>query len=518
MHHTPFGPSHLLPLAAILCVGACGDGASTAGGDDAGVTPADGAAEMPDGALGDAAANEASVPTPDGGPPAITATLRTVGTCQYVSALNGGGSSVNAAAGTAGPNETFTLTDLNGGDLVDGDAVLVAAHGGQYLSAANGGGGALTADATTAADNETFVVTRLDGPGKVAAGDHVAFKTKTKTNYVSAINGGGGEVRADAPWARGWETFSIAFGSTPTASPKQKVLDFITCTSGKKTITGQHNKFNSSPSVSTDWIKTDTGKTPGLWSADFGFGADSVNNRALMISEAKTQWHAGAIVQLMYHNCIPTRDELCDWDSIGGSSPQHLTDAQWSDLVTEGTSLNSAWKARLDTLSVFFADLKAAGVAPLFRPLHEMNQSVFWWGGRGGANGTRKLFQITHDYLVTTKGFDNIIWVWDLQDFGSLATDVSDYDPGPAYYDIAALDVYGGGYDTAKYTTMLGVAGSKPIAIGECEHPPTSAILTQQPRWAFFMLWPDFLDENASTLPALYNAPNVVNEDGMPGW
>lgn len=165
-----------------------------------------------------------------------------------------------------------------------------------------------------------------------------------------------------------------------------------------------------------------------------------------------------------------------------------------------------------------FADLKAAGVAPLFRPLHEMNQGVFWWGGRGGESGTRKLFQITHDYLVKTLGFDNIVWVWDIQDFGSLAADVNSYDPGPAYYDIAALDVYDGGYATWKYDAMVGVAAGKPIAIGECQKVPTSDELTAQPKWSFFMLWPDFLDDNAAALPALYAAPNVITEDEMPGW
>jgi len=147
-----------------------------------------------------------------------------------------------------------------------------------------------------------------------------------------------------------------------------------------------------------------------------------------------------------------------------------------------------------------------------------MNQGVFWWGGRGGADGTRRLYQITHDYLVQTKGFDNIIWVWDIQDFSTLAKDVGDYNPGDAYYDIAALDMYDGGYDAWKYDAMKGIAGGKPFAIGECEHPPTSAVLASQPKWAFFMLWPDFLDENAATLPALYTSANVVTEDAMPGW
>ncbi|MFI5301802.1 MAG: glycoside hydrolase family 26 protein [Polyangiales bacterium] len=301
-------------------------------------------------------------------------------------------------------------------------------------------------------------------------------------------------------------------------SPRQQVLDTLANQQGKRTLAGQHNKYNSTPSVSTDWITTNTGKTPALWSADFGFGADQVDNRAGMIAEAKKQWSRGAIVQLMYHNCIPTRDELCGWDDIGGATPQHLSDSDWTALVTDGTDLNNAWKSRLDALSVFFADLQGAGIAPLFRPLHEMNQPVFWWAGRSGAEGTRKLYQLTHDYLVKTKGFDNIIWVWDLQDFSTLSDDVTGYDPGPDYYDLAALDVYDGPYDSWKHDTMRAAAGAKPIAIGECETPPTSALLATQQDWVFFMLWPDFLDENASTLPALYGASNVVTEDQMPGW
>jgi hypothetical protein len=219
----------------------------------------------------------------------------------------------------------------------------------------------------------------------------------------------------------------------------------------------------------------------------------------------------------MYHACAPTGDESCSFDDIGGVNPVHLTDAQWSDLTTPGGMLYQVWLGRLDTLSTFFAQLKAAGVAPLFRPQHEMNQGVFWWGGRTGPTGTRKLFQITHDYLVQQKGFDNIIWVWDLQDFGTLGTDVSDYNPGDSYYDIAALDVYAGSYDPALYNSMVSTAHGKPIAIGETKTLPTSDELTQQPLWTFFMLWPDFISMNQSALPTLYTAPNVITLDQMPG-
>ena len=37
-------------------------------------------------------------------------------------------------------------------------------------------------------------------------------------------------------------------------------------------------------------------------------------------------------------------------------------------------------------------------------------------GRPAGTRGTARLYQITHDYLVGTKGLTNLIWVWDVQD------------------------------------------------------------------------------------------------------
>jgi len=342
---------------------------------------------------------------------------------------------------------------------------------------------------------------------RTATADASARDARTGTDANAAVDaGGGGDGSATSD------------GSTPPGpTAKQRVLAYLASISGKRTVAGQHDKNNATPTDATDQVDAITGKMPALWSGDFLFGGD-VADRPTMIAEAQTQWTAGAIVHLMYHACAPTGDESCSWDDIGGATPASLTDAQWSDLVTDGGTLNAAWLARLDTLSVFFQQLKDAGIAPLFRPQHEMNQGVFWWGGRPGPQGTLRLYQITHDYLVQQKGFDNIIWVWDLQDFSSLATDVTDYDPGDAYYDIAALDVYDGPYDSSKYTTMTGVAGSKLVAIGECSTTPTADELLAQPLWTFFMLWPDFISDDQSALPALYSAPNVVTLDQMPGW
>jgi beta-mannanase len=313
---------------------------------------------------------------------------------------------------------------------------------------------------------------------------------------------------------------SVTVASSSTENPRQHVLGYLRSIMGRKTLAGQHNKLNATPRSATDQVKNITGRAPALWSADFGFGSDQVDHRQIMIDEAIAQWRQGAVIQLMYHNCIPTRDELCSWDEIGGAHPQRLSDQQWVELVTEGSELNGAWKKRLDTLAPFFAQLKAAEVAPLFRPLHEMNHpAVFWWANRRGPQGSSKLFQITHDYLEA-KGLDNIIWVWDLQDFDTLGDDISSFNPGPSYYDIAALDVYNDstGYNQQKHDAIRAAAGEKLIAIGECQTLPTRDIISRQRDWAFFMLWPDFVAQNQGALSALYGTSDVLTLDQLPGW
>ncbi|MGE5497377.1 MAG: carbohydrate-binding protein, partial [Syntrophothermus sp.] len=175
------------------------------------------------------------------------------------------------------------------------------------------------------------------------------------------------------------------------------------------------------------------------------------------------------------------------------------------------------WLKRLDIIVPYLQYLKEKKVEVLFRPLHEMNQKVFWWGGRPGPNGTAQLYRITHDYLTRTKGLDNLIWVWDMQDIDRTW---AEYNPGDSYWDILGFDVYSDGYSQSWYNYAVSIAGDKPLAVGECGKLPTPAILSSQPRYVFFMAWAEmvFTSNTISDVRALYNAPNVLNRDQMPGW
>jgi hypothetical protein len=283
--------------------------------------------------------------------------------------------------------------------------------------------------------------------------------------------------------------------------------------SGKSTVAGIHNREpNRQPARQTDRIFQVTGRYPGLWSGDFLFSADDVTNRWTMIRECRRQWDQGAIVQLMLHVAPPNQPEACAWR---GGILSRLSDEQWRGLVTDGGALNRAWKSRLDGFAVYLRYLQSNGVPVLFRPHHEMNQRNFWWGGRKGPDGTARLYRITHDYLTSSKGLTNLVWVWDMQD---LSRDFAEYNPGDGYWDIFAFDIYGDGYQQSWYEYVLPVAGSKPMAIGECEKLPTPYLLTAQPRWCLFMSWAEltFNRNSPEQIRELYSSPRVITRERLP--
>jgi mannan endo-1,4-beta-mannosidase len=312
----------------------------------------------------------------------------------------------------------------------------------------------------------------------------------------------------------------------PTPSPTQKrfqTLDYLNSISGNKTVAGIQNRYNNNVTGSTQNATDWTNKTPALWGADFLYDYDNIKNRFKMIEEAKRQWGNGSIVSIMWHACNPALECPSNW-TVGFGPRSNLTNDQWTDLITNGTGLNTNWTRMMGEIAVGLQDLQKDGVEVLFRPLHEMNQGAFWWAGRPGMNGTSRLYQITHDYFTIEKNLTNLIWVWDLQDFQNLTDDLRDYDPGPKYWDVLALDFYdfSTNYSVAKYDAMRMAAGGKPIAIGECRPAPELSVLEAQPLWTFFMTWAEetfFPEHNTiESLSEVYNGDQVITLDEKPKW
>jgi hypothetical protein len=120
---------------------------------------------------------------------------------RFMVAEQGGGAVVNANRDAAGPWEAFTLVDLNGGELADGDKVALQAMNGQYVCAEQGGGGGVNANRPALGPWETFTFKRLAG-GKVAL-------QAMNGQFVCAEGGGGGKLVANRGAVGEWESFTL---------------------------------------------------------------------------------------------------------------------------------------------------------------------------------------------------------------------------------------------------------------------------------------------------------------------
>jgi mannan endo-1,4-beta-mannosidase len=301
---------------------------------------------------------------------------------------------------------------------------------------------------------------------------------------------------------------------SPAPFRASRLLPFLREISGRRTLLGIHNDLKAGgPDYHSERMRALIGRSPALWSGDFLFD-ERRDRRWDVVREAERQWRAGAVVNLMYHAAPPGMDEPCAWE---GGVLSRLSESAWIDLVTEGGSLNERWKARLDSLVPYLGWLRDRGVEALFRPLHEMNQEKFWWGGRPGPEGSPRLWRLTHEYLVRGKGLDNLVWTWDVQD---LRFDWDGYDPGGDAYDVLAVDMYQMGFTEKLYRQALALARGKPMGLGEVARFPDARSLAAQPGWAFAMGWADlpFETHSPESLRALAADPRMLLREDMPGW
>jgi mannan endo-1,4-beta-mannosidase len=280
------------------------------------------------------------------------------------------------------------------------------------------------------------------------------------------------------------------------------LLKTICAVSGSYILSGEHN-FPNHLSQHSDRVAAYVGKYPRVWGSDFGFTGgddkDSIAGRDAMIEEAKRQYASGSIITLMWHAVRPTEDEpVLPGAGWKGSVQARLTDDQWAALTTPGTELNRRWLAQLDVVAGYLKRLQEARIPVLWRPYHENNGTWFWWGGRKGSGGFQALYRMTFDRLVNYHRLDNLVWVWNTNaPNGKNAGPYYDYFPGPQYVDVFATDIYGE-FLQSHYDELVELAAGKPVALGEIGRPPSLEVLRKQPKWAWFMGWPEIFDQNMS--------------------
>jgi mannan endo-1,4-beta-mannosidase len=299
--------------------------------------------------------------------------------------------------------------------------------------------------------------------------------------------------------------------ATPEA---QKLLKYLYSIKAKNIISGQHN-FNNQLNTYSDSAKAITGKYPGLWGSDFIFSWKSDLGQDV-VNEAIKKWQEGYIVTLMWHEGRPTDDPPYEWEkSIKGK----LTDAQWDELTTPNTPLNTRWLAQIDKVASYLKQLQDAHVPVLWRPYHEMNGVWFWWGNKKGKDGIQKLWKMMYDRYVNYHHLNNLIWVWGANGLRDIPFDEAytykDYYPGPEYVDILGADVYHADYEQDDYNELKELANGKLMALTETGELPKPEILQVQPEWVYFMVWTNFLwsDNTHERVQQIYGLPQTLNHD-----
>lgn len=307
---------------------------------------------------------------------------------------------------------------------------------------------------------------------------------------------------------------------------RETLLNYLYGFSNGRTVSGQHHKpevygtYRSGWSTYwSDYVRQVTGEQPGLWGADFLWYS---HHRPELTAAAERASRAGSLVTLTWHSCRPKIVAGDCRSGASGTPDEKLTDAEWTELLTDGAPLNLAWRADLDVVAGSLAALRDQGVSVLWRPLHEINDAWSWWGGRGAQS--RRLYEMMHEHF-DARQLTNLVWVWNVTDRDPAG--FRDYLPADEYVDVLSEDVWNKGTtagrdepSAAEYQTLVELAKGRPIALGEVKKVPSPALLAAQPRWSWFMLWPDPL-ENQPTLnsPAVlrqtYGSESVLNRQDL---
>lgn len=248
---------------------------------------------------------------------------------------------------------------------------------------------------------------------------------------------------------------------------------------------------------------------------------------------AKTVWKAGGIPQFNWHWKDPMMDVEAFYTESSGNTP--FTTFSITKAYDEK---NEKWKTDSDEYKAIVRDLEMiadslltlqeAGVALMWRPLHEAAGKWFWWG-TDGAKPCVALYKLMFDIFVNQKNLHNLIWVWTTDEAG----DALDWYPGDEYVDVVGRDYYYypreanhaslvGSFETVK--EIFG--GRKIVTLSENGSVPyPDEMKADGAYWSWFMPWyGDYAmegwanDNNAESWKKVMNDEYTLTLEDMPGW
>lgn len=249
-----------------------------------------------------------------------------------------------------------------------------------------------------------------------------------------------------------------------------------------------------------------TGKWPGLLSMQYE-GADSTIGplQVSAVNPIAIDWAAaGGLVLIKYQPFDPWT--LAQSSPSGGAHVDlvGLLDpaaGNQANLAVNQTA-NARWLDWLDQTADGLDELQQAGIVVLWRPLSEMNNGTHWHS-RQPRDAWIALWRHMFDYFTTTRGLNNLIWVYESDGGAHPVTPADYYYPGDDVVDLMGHNLYDDDwafpYDLnalfRQYPKIYGFpqAGSASIRDGTWDNRTIILGIQQRfPRASLFCTWNDF--------------------------
>ena len=300
---------------------------------------------------------------------------------------------------------------------------------------------------------------------------------------------------------------------TPHGYETQTELKYVHDASGKNVVV-----------VGLDFLHT-TGKNADLqWYQGYTTAA---------LALATNVWNAGGIPAFCWHWKDPMQDVESFYTEESGNTPYtefgigkayDETTGQWK---TESAEYQAIVRD-LETVADALLQLQDAGVAVLWRPLHDASSRKFWWG-TNGPKSCVALYRLMFDVFVNQKGLRNLVWVWTTEE----REDALAWYPGDDCVDVVGRDFY---YYPRRsdHASLIEVftavrdlfGGRKIVALSENGSVPYPAEMEADgAHWSWFMPWyGDYAMEGWANDNTVDSWNTVMNDDycltleDMPGW
>jgi mannan endo-1,4-beta-mannosidase len=297
--------------------------------------------------------------------------------------------------------------------------------------------------------------------------------------------------------------------SDPLASPAAANLcNRLYQYSGRYTLAGQQQGDAGEDQDSLVQFHNGN-KRPAIRGYDSFIGDLTAGNATTQLNQIISDWNSAKVIPTISQHWTPVGSgEVAPGDATL-DDPVSLT-----DIFNTGTTVGARYATFKTNLGDDLATLAASGVPVLLRPWHEAGGTWFWWSQGTGAQYVQ-LWTDLYNYIVTTRGIHNCLWVWS----GGWDTPSLSFYPGDEYVDIVSVDLYDVTTGDYGYSyTALGRYGSSilPRALGEAGWVPDMTKFAAAPV-AWTLLWTgSYLTQNSdASLTAYYGDSRVVNRSNV---